>query len=339
MLKTIVLLFAGALPSAADPTLVGDTVAPRGIAFDEIARLLPSGAPPPSVGTFTADAAAIAALPPLVVPKQHQLDVTALTALAAAGGLSGVMGPAGAIPTMILEHAAQVAGNVAIKANMAEFDKQKEGYANGKLARQRTGVLAKFAYYQGWSRVELTPGAAKIDQPDRGVTVTLDASSHTFTAVRTPPIGEAFTATSAGVRGTATLAGAPTLESLPEARIEGIAAHGYRTSGTITITRDSFLCAAGRHHVTETEFVADLPDPRYEAAQGAADAQPLVTACLLGNTVSHREPGKLVLYRTVMVDDDTPAAFGIALERGNIQPLTARDEALFEPPQGYTEKH
>ena len=185
----------------------------------------------------------------------------------------------------------------------------------------------------------MTPGAAKIDQPDRGVTVTLDATNHTFTAVRTPPIGEAFTATSAGVRGTATLEGAPTLESLPEAQIEGITSRGYRTSGTIVITRDSFLCAAGRHHVTETGFVADLPDPRYDAGQGASVAQPLVTACLLGNTVSHREPGKLVLYRTVMVDDDTPAAFGIALERGNIQPLTTHDESMFEPPQGYTEKH
>ncbi|MDP9010966.1 MAG: hypothetical protein M3N91_20060 [Pseudomonadota bacterium] len=335
----VVLIFAGSLPTAADPKLVEDTAARRGIAFDEIARLLPPGTPPPSVGAFSAEAAVIAALPPLVVPKQHQFDTSALTALAVAGALSAQVGPMGVVPTMILEHAAKAAGNVAIKTNMAEFEQQKEGFANGKLARQRTGVLAKFAYYQGWSRVELSPGAVKIDQPDHGVTVTLDAASHTFTVVRTPPIGEDFTATSAGVRGTATLEGAPTVESLPEAQIEGIAARGYRTSGTITITRDSFLCAAGRHHVTETEFVADLSDPRYEAAQGAAGPQPLVTACLLGNTVSHREPGKLVLYRTVMVDDDTPAAFGIALERGNIQPLTARDEAMFEPPQGYTEKH
>ena len=59
----VVLIFAGALPSA-DQTLVKDTHTPRGIAFDEIARLLPPGTPPPSVGTFAADAAAIAALPP-----------------------------------------------------------------------------------------------------------------------------------------------------------------------------------------------------------------------------------------------------------------------------------
>ncbi|MDP9064510.1 MAG: hypothetical protein M3O06_01445 [Pseudomonadota bacterium] len=335
----VFLVFASSLRTAADPTLNEDTPAPRGIAFDEIARLLPPGAPPPSVGTFVVDAAAIAALPPLVVPKQHQLDVTALTALAVAGAVSAQAGPIGVLPTIIFEHAATAAGNAAVKANTAEFERQKTGYANGKLARQRTGILAKFAYYQGWSRVELAPGAVKIDKPDLGVTMTLDAASHTFTAVRTPPIGETFTATSAGVRGTAVLEEAPTVESLPEERIEGMSVRGYRTGGTITITRDSFLCAAGRHHVTETEYVADVPDPRYDATHGASGAQPLITACLLGNTVSHREPGKLVLYRTVIVDDDTPASFGIALERGNIRQLTTRDEAMFDLPDGYTEKH
>ncbi len=336
---SLMLAFAFEAHAAEDSHALAKGSPTAAIAFDEIARFVPAGTPAPSLGSFREDAAVIAALPPLVIPKQHQLDFSAVTALASVGGAMSLFGMSGAIPGLVFQHAAKAAGSVAVRANMADLNKQKEDYASGKSARQRTGVLAKFAYFHGWSRAELIPGTAKLDKPDQGVRFTVDDASQSFIVARTPPVGDIITATSAGVRGAATLVGVATVETLPEEQVEGIAVRGYRTSGAITITRDSFMCAAGPHHVTETEFVSDLSDPRYDPAQDASAAQPLVTACLIGNTVSHREPGRLVLFRIVMVDDDTPAAFGIALERGNIRLLAEQDEALFQPPPGYSEKH
>jgi hypothetical protein len=84
--------------------------------------------------------------------------------------------------------------------------------------------------------------------------------------------------------------------------------------------------------------VSDLADARYDAVEDAANAQPLVGACTLGSSVSHREPGHLVLFRTVIVDDGSPAAFGTAIERGNLRALGEQDTAMFQPPPDFTEK-
>jgi hypothetical protein len=81
-----------------------------------------------------------------------------------------------------------------------------------------------------------------------------------------------------------------------------------------------------------------MTDARYDVVEDPANAQPLVGACTLGSSVSHREPGHLVLFRTVIVDDGSPAAFGTALERGNIRTLGEQDNAMFQAPPGFTEK-
>jgi hypothetical protein len=122
----LVLLLACAVRAPADNISSEDSSQTVGIAFDEIARFVPTGTSPPSVGSFREDAAVIATLPPLVVPKQHQLDLTALTVLAKAGDASSAFGTLGAIPGTILEHAAMAAGHVTIRANLADFNKQKE---------------------------------------------------------------------------------------------------------------------------------------------------------------------------------------------------------------------
>ena len=304
-------------PAAADPV--------PGIAYDEIARVVQAGATPPLIGSFQDDAAVIAALPPLVVPNEHALDFSAVVLLAL-------------IPGVASQWAAKAAGAIEVKAHVAELNRQKEAFSNGRTVRQRTGVLANFAYYHDWSRIELSPGHTTIDKPDQGLTMTLDAANETYKSVRTNPIGKTFTVISAAAAGTAILDGVPTVERLPAAQVEGLAVRGYRTSGSVTVTRASFACAVGLHHVTETEYVSDLTDPHYDSAQDASNTQSLVTACTLGSSVSHREPGRFVLYRVVMVDEDTPAAFGIALERGNIRTLGEQDTALFQPPPGFTEK-
>jgi len=295
-----------------------------GVAYDEIARVLPPGSTPPPVGSFADDAAVIAALPPLVIPKAREVNYTTMTALAS-------------IPGIVSQWAAMAAGRAANKAVADDWKRQNDEFANGRAIRQRTGVLAKYAYYRGWSRFEINPGYVTIDKPDQGITITLDSPNKTYTSTHTAAI-ETFTATTASATGSATLDGTATVVALPPMRIGGVLARGYRTTGSISVTRASWACAAGPHHVSETEYVSDIADARYDAADDAANAQPLLGACTLSSSVSHREPGRLVLYRTVMIDEGSPAAFGTALERGNIRALGEQDNAMFQPPPDFTEK-
>jgi hypothetical protein len=310
--------------AAADPPPALVAAPAPGVAYDEIARVVPPGSTPPPVGSFAADAAVIAALPPLVVPKMREVNYSTLQVLAS-------------IPNPFAQLAATVAGRAANKVVADDWKRQNDEFANGRAARQRTGVLAKFAYYRGWSRFEIIPGYARIDKPEQGVTITLDSANKTYTSVRTGAI-ETFTVTTASATGSTTLDGTATVEALPPMRVEGVSARGYRTTGTITVTRASYACAPGPHHISEVEYVSDLADARYDAVEDAANAQPLVGACTLGSSVSHREPGHLVLFRTVIVDDGLPAAFGTAIERGNLRALGEQDTAMFQPPPGFTEK-
>jgi hypothetical protein len=311
--------------AAADPTPALVAAPAPGVAYDEIARVVPPGSTPPPVGSFADDAAVIAALPPLVVPKMREVNYSTLKMLAS-------------IPACIIcQFGATMAGRAATRVVTDDWKRQNDAFANGRAARQRTGVLAKFAYYRGWSRFEVYPGYVTIDKPEQGVTISLDSANKTYTSARTGAI-ETFTVTTASATGSATLDGTATVEALPPMRIDGVSARGYRTTGSITVTRASYACATGPHHISETEYVSDLADARYDPVGDAANAQPLVGACTLGSSVSHREPGRLVLYRTVIVDDGSPAAFGTALERGNVRALGEQDNAMFQPPPDFTEK-
>ncbi len=324
-LRTPVVLIALLTLGMAEPP-------PPGIAYDEIVHIVPPGATPPPLGSFAQEAAVIAALPPLVVPKARTPNYTAMIALQTVSSLA--VDP---YTALINSWAAVAAGRLEGKAVAADFNKKKTDFANGRAARERTGLLVTFAYYRGWSRIEFIPGYIAIDKPDQGLTITLDSAKKTYHSVHAGPI-ETFTVNTGAAAGTATLEGAIAVETLPPERIEGLPARGYRTSGSIIVTRASNTCAAGQHHVTETEYVSDKPDARYDPAQDASNAQPLVGACAFGSPVSHREPGHLVLYRAVMVDEGLPAAFGTAIERGNIRALGEADNAMFLPPPNFSEE-
>jgi hypothetical protein len=97
------------------------------------------------------------------------------------------------------------------------------------------------------------------------------------------------------------------------------------------------LCAAGEHKVVETEYLADVADPSYDPSTDSTNTSPLVGACGIGSAVSHRAPGRLVLYRVISVDPGTPTAFSVVLEHGNIRTLEARDTTLFGPPSEFKE--
>jgi hypothetical protein len=119
--------------AAADPTPA--PLAAPGVAYDEIARVVPPGSTPPPVGSFADDAAVIAALPPLVVPKAREANYSTLKLLAS-------------IPGPFSQFAATMAGRAANRVVADDWKRQNDEFANGRAVRQRTGVLAKFAYYR-----------------------------------------------------------------------------------------------------------------------------------------------------------------------------------------------
>ncbi|MBC5825133.1 MAG: hypothetical protein GIW99_09670 [Candidatus Eremiobacteraeota bacterium] len=294
-----------------------------GIAYDEIARIVKADATPPPVGSFPADAAVIAALPPLSMPKPGEINTGAISTLS----LIPVVG----------SWLAWAKGNALIHAQQEETKKEKDAFDTGVALRQKTGLLAKFAFYRGWRRVEVVPYTT-IDKPDEGLTVTLDDFKKTYRSVKTAPSVETYTVQSGAQAIAVPTVEKPTrVETLSQIRSEGLSARGYRTTGSIHVSRGTFFCAPGEHRIAETEYVSDLSDPQYNPNDDASNAQPLVTACGLGSSVSHREPGHFVLYRVVTVDEGTPAAFNVALERGNIREIGEPDAALFAPPPDYKE--
>lgn len=317
-------------PPAALPTSSPASAASPapGIAFDEIARFIKADATPPPVGTFDADAAAIAALPPLSLPTPpsgggsgNALAMGALSMIPIVGGL--VAGAA------IRAHAA---------AEKAAHKKQREEYMAAMTARLKAGVLASFAFYRGWSRVALTPEFTAIEKPDQGLSLSLNYLTKTYQTFQTAANVETYTVQS-GTQTVAqpTLEGVPRVERLAPVTIAGLSARGYRTTGSINVPQITSSCSAGQHQIVETEYVSDLPDPQYNPSQGLANTQPLVTACNVPSSVSHRDPGRLVLYRVVTIDEGAPTAYSVALERGNIRSIGEQNAELFQPPADFKE--
>ncbi len=315
----------GGLPTSSPASAASPAA---GIAYDEIARIIKAGATPPPIGTFDADAATIAALPPLSLPTPPR------------GGGAGNAIAMGAL-TMIPIVGSLIA-SAAIKAHVAAekaaHKKQREEYLAAMTARLKAGVLASFAFYRGWSKVALTPEFTAIEKPDQGLSLSLNYLTKTYQTFQTATNVETYTVQS-GMPTVAqpTLDTAPTVEPLAPATIAGRSARGYRTTGSINVPHMTSSCSAGQHHIVETEYVSDLTDPQYNPSLRLANTQPLVTACNAPSSVSHRDPGRLVLYRVVAIDEGTPTAVSVALERGNIRSIGEQDAALFQPPGDFKE--
>ena len=132
------------------------------------------------------------------------------------------------------------------------------------------------------------------------------------------------------------LVGEPLTERLPDATIAGVQAHGYRTKATIELKNALGWCRAGRHAVTQVEYVADVPDP--QPPIGVSVAQSLGDGCAPTSTASYREPGHLVLYRATSTDPDTHKVITLMFERGNVRSLDSNSMSLFSVPADFTKE-
>ena len=313
------------LCTAPRPAAALDTVPKPGLAYEEIARVIPPGATPPPIGSFQDDAAAAAAAPPVVIPKDSELRLGTIKAAAMIPGIAG----------FVLSKAAEF---TELARWRADQQRQKDEYEAALAARQKTGVLVKYAYLGAWKRIDFTALFAMIAKPDQGVTMTIDGDKKTYHTAQTAAGVETYTVQSGRATViTPAIVSGPTVEDLPAVQSAGVVSKGYRTSGSIDVAMSTFLCTAGRHDVVETEYVADVADPQYDAQTDFTNTKPLVGACGLSGAVSHHQPGRLVVYRATTVDPGTPGAFTIVVERGNVRMLDEKDTAMFQPPAGFTE--
>ncbi|MBV9647002.1 MAG: hypothetical protein JO043_06045 [Candidatus Eremiobacteraeota bacterium] len=300
------------------------------IAFDQIDRILIGGATPPPVGAFRADAATIASLPPLDAGVRNIEDAQKAASATASGSML-VSGVLGMIPFVggFLGGAAAHAANSAAQANL-----QREIINNNAAVMHfiTAGKLSRFAFYHGGARAEHVGRDVTIVSPDGRFTTVLDVAkktAHTSDA----SVEETYVVSSEGDEAAPALDGPASIQSLPDANIEGMRARGYRTTATLVLPHAAAWCAAGRHPITQIEYVVDRPDP--QPAARISPLQQLSDGCTPNSTASYREPGRLVVYRATSVDPGTPLAVSIMFERANIRTLDATNLSLFTIPPGY----
>ncbi|MBV9103955.1 MAG: hypothetical protein JO060_10205 [Candidatus Eremiobacteraeota bacterium] len=307
---------------------------PPAIAFDQIDRILIQGATPPPVGSFAADADTIASLPPLDA-NVKKIEGAQKAAMSAASGSLLVSGVLGMIPFVggFLGAAAAHAANAAAQANL-----QQQIQANNAAVMHfvNAGKLSRFAFYHGWSRAERAGKDVTIVSPDGRFTTVLDVATKTARTSDATAADQTYVVSTEGNAAAPALDGPASIQSLPEAKIDGMRARGYRTTGTLVLPHAVVWCAAGRHPVTQTEYVVDQRD--VQPAADISPAQQLSDGCSPNSTASYREPGRLVVYRATSVDPGTPLAVSIMFERDNIRHLDATSMPLLSIPSDYTKE-
>jgi len=299
----------------------------RGIAYDQVLRqIMGTTAPPPD--SFAADAARIAALPPM-----SSVPLPTAPGTNAALGVLSMLPLVGGIAA-VANQASQLAYGAALEAAETKFT---------ALGRESTaaGRMVHVSFYGDWTRLDQGSVRALIVKPDQNVWIALDLVKKKYRQRRIGPhpaaSGETYVVSTDDVA--ATVLESPATESLGSATIAGWPARGYRTTATFTLPQTSGLCARGRHELVEVEYVADLPDPESKLGPALSASQIVGEACGPKALGSHREPGRLVLFRSTALTGGLGGDFVSVLERGNIHALNAADAAIFSVPPGFVEEN
>ena len=306
--------------------LPAQSLAQPAISFDQIDRFLVHGEAPPAMDSFAADAARIASLPPLKAdirgPGKAIAREVGNMLVSTALGFVPIAGP-------FIASAASRATNAAEQAaERREMEKHNAAVARFISA----GALSRFAFYHGWLRSE-RGHELTIVKPDEGLTFILDSVNKTVQTLDMRSSPETIEVETSITLPPA-LVGEPVTVRLPDATVAGLHSRGYRTTATLELKQALSWCAAGRHTVTQVEYVTDLPDP--QPRQDAPASQTLSDGCRPTSTASYREPGRLVLYRATSVDPDTPRGVTVLVERANVRTLDENSVSLFSVPADFT---
>jgi hypothetical protein len=292
------------------------------IAYDQIVRVLNKATPPPP-DSFATDAARIAALPSMPDFKRAWAAVDAAQAM--------VSNP---LTALVAQPVAMAAA-----ATMTAYSAKATAVSE---AQQRAGSILHAWFYRGWSRID-TSQSGFIVKPDQGVQIALNLAKRTYSETRLAPVAGPSVETyviSQGPAAQVTYSSAPALKTLGTMRIAGLAARGYQIDAAFALSAALGFCSSGSHVLSEVEYVADVPDPQATPGQPLGGDQVAREACSPTLAGSHRELGRLVVFRSTSLSGSGPSGDLVTvIERGNVRATGAADSAVFLPPPNFTQEH
>ncbi|HEV2909130.1 MAG TPA: hypothetical protein VGX02_07620 [Candidatus Eremiobacteraceae bacterium] len=341
---------ASAVPSSQTPAA---PAAIPGVMFDQIDRTLTGDATPPPPGSFASELARIQR---------------------AASGQNGVSTPGGQsigsqLGNMALSQI-PIVGSLIVSANMKRQQQQAQQRLQESLHPQPPGVLTHYAFYNGWSRVEVPGQYATIKRPDLHQTILLDLQNRTYTTVsddsslQTP-------VPAATVVGSGQLLSTATWSLKDPLTIEGLATSHYEGGDLLVVSQSSGACQDGMIRANEIEYVTDALEPLPLPPNGVEKIA-LPAGC--NASISHKSAGddpsnRFYVYRVIRVEGgsalaanaSTPVMPGLQSMfanlpgmpampgrsgpsnvmyklsiRSNITILGPADAAMFSPPADFT---
>ena len=322
ILTSAVALCSGNLArSAADDS----PLSAANLAYDQIGRVLTNTPPPPpspESGGFAADAQRIANLP--AIPKAD--------GIAAAAEATHILGM-----TPLTAAAAQISAvalGAATKAYTAQVTEVGKAYL-------QAGSMTHEWFYRGWRRTEAPAlHGVTISNREQGLEIYIDQAARTYRERHAAPAdGEVYTvAASDDVRVSFGGGNAPTFKPLDAMKLDGHTARGYQADAAFSLSGPLGFCSKGNHVLREVEYVSDIPDPLMSTGPALEGSALVREVCMPTGGGSHREPGHLVLFRSMSITGGGVYGDLVAvLERGNLRAVRAEETILFSAPKEYKE--
>jgi hypothetical protein len=339
-----------------------------GLAYDEIVRVVVNATPPPP-GNFQSDLAALGSSPQAAATPAPRRGI-GIGAIAGAvlGGGGGAGGIAGNVAGVVASNALENALSAQLGATFGALAASLNAFLQPHLTR--------YAYWNGWERVEdVSAQTATIRKCDIGQVVRLDLAKKTYSVydpaseptpappgpARAQPRQRAASAEPAPP-GTVVAELSVTTAALGPKTIENQNTAGYDATATFAMKQATGSCRNGSASIKTTEYLAPQSRPAVTAcplrprAPIPQSANEVVTANPRGGctpTLTTKSSGpsiptnRLSLYTLVTMTgsgDGTPApapsgasgGIGFLTERGNLRPLGAPDASIFEIPAGFT---
>jgi hypothetical protein len=331
-LFAVVVALAAGLPAAASST---GTLAPArpspsvGVTFDQIDRTLVSPATPPPPGSFAIE---------LELIKKHQ-------AIAKNGQTTPAAHGESITDTLASIAASQIpmpfVGSWIASLGSHAQERKAEQAASEMRNVMNAGVLTRYAFYNGWTRVEVPGEYAIITRPDLGKKYTLDLQNKLFST----------TAYGTAIAGSKTLTAQSTAQVQTTAAwslkdplvLDGHTTTHYEGTAMLLVSEARGVCEDGETRESVTEYVTDMPEPAPLA--GGLESLALPAGC--APTIEHQSSGedpsaRLYLYRLIRVDGEAAYVDGPSIAvsmRSNVKPLGPDDASLFAPPPDFAAAH
>jgi hypothetical protein len=347
---------ASTAPAAAAVPAPAPAATPLDIAFDQIDRTLGGAATPPP-------------------PTAFNDEVQAAKDAANDQGIS--LTPQGANLGQQAIDMIPVVGSI---FQMSQAHKQQEQMKKqqqemmDKLAGNKPPVLTRYAFYNGWSRVE-TVNSIIITKPDQHLTIFIDPKAKTYrTYDMTGATQQTVEASSTAAPQAAGSGSATSMISMNQADQTSIGDQpvtGYSQEAIVTLSGSTGSCHDGTFRAKQLEYFAAQSEPLPQGKEDPIDTLALPDGCsatIARQTTGTPAPqGQMYVYKLITVVRDlnavtqTPANgmmfdptsmmqsaqqqqsgghppnYMLLSERGNIRTLTAADASLFEIPAGYTQ--